>query len=38
MRGDFGLHQKTVRINATELVPGDLIHLEVGDVIPADIH
>ena len=38
MWGDFGLHKKTVKINAAELVPGDLIHLEVGDVIPADIH
>ncbi|WP_276363514.1 cation-translocating P-type ATPase [Daejeonella sp. H1SJ63] len=28
---------KTVKINATELVPGDIIRLEAGDVIPADI-
>ncbi len=29
--------QKIVQINATELVPGDIIKLEAGDVIPADV-
>ncbi len=30
-------NQKAVKVNATELVPGDVILLEAGDVIPADI-
>ncbi len=30
-------NQKSIKINATELVPGDVIVLEAGDVIPADI-
>lgn len=30
-------NHKAVKINATELVPGDVILLEAGDVIPADI-
>ncbi|MDO8994210.1 MAG: HAD-IC family P-type ATPase, partial [Daejeonella sp.] len=30
-------NQKAVKINATELVPGDVILLEAGDVISADI-
>lgn len=30
-------NRKAVKINATELVPGDVILLEAGDVIPADI-
>ncbi len=30
-------NQKAVKINATELVPGDVILLEAGNVIPADI-
>ncbi len=28
---------KTLKVYTTDLVPGDLVHLELGDIVPADI-